>query len=235
MDSEIKVYRDTLKKDISFWIYVKNRYENFHCSLIVENMNEDCVLLEKLRKLQESSTCCVRYVSSDLKRTEKYRSLNGTQRSFPVWALTLRQYQIRIGRFGSDRGYISTGIAEIYSSSITGSDIHYRMLANMVLLTFLLKCCVMTQQEGIMQDAYTFARTDQCQLPEYGPYSYICNLCTRIRAVHPSTCNVVRNAFGHLIRAPYYFQTLGWIGFIYGLIGMGPKFFSVPSPPRPMA
>ena len=48
----------------------------------------------------------------------------------------------------------------------------------------------------------------------------------------PSTSNVVRNAFGHLIRSLYYFQTLGWIGLIYGLmIGMGQKFFSVTSPP----
>ena len=61
------------------------------------------------------------------------------------------------------------------------------------------------------------------------------NLYTRIRAVPPSTCNVVRNAFAHLIRAPH-FQTLGWIGLIYGLmISMGPKFFSVPYPPLPMA
>ena len=56
-------------------------------------------------------------------------------------------YTIRIGRFGPGRGYISTGIAET--------------------LTFLLKCCVMTQQEGTMQDVYTFAG-----LPEYGPYGY---------------------------------------------------------------
>ena len=33
-------------------IYVKIRYENFHCSVIVDNMKEDCVLLEKPRKLQ---------------------------------------------------------------------------------------------------------------------------------------------------------------------------------------
>ena len=89
-------------------------------------------------------------------------------------SIDITTYRIRIGRFGRYRGYISTGIAEIYSSSITGSDIHYRMPATMVLLTFLLKCCVMTQQEGIMQDVYTFAGNDQCQLPEYGPYSYIC-------------------------------------------------------------
>ena len=144
--------------------------------------------------------------------------------------------RIRIGSFGPGMRNISTGIAEIYSSSITGSDIHYRMLATMVLLTFLLTCCVMNQQEGILQDVYTFEGTDQCQLLEYGPYSYIINLYTRIRDVRPSTCNVVRDAFGHLIRPFLYFQTLGWIGFIYGLmIGMGPKFFSVPSPPPPMA
>ena len=85
-------------------------------------------------------------------------------------------YRIRIGRFGPGRGYISTDIAAIFSSSITGSDIHYRMLETMALLTLLLKCCVMTQQEGIMQDVYMFAGTDHCQLPEYGPYtcSYIC-------------------------------------------------------------
>ena len=52
--------------------------------------------------------------------------------------IDITTYRIRIGRFGPGRGYISTGIAEIYSSSITGSDIHYGMLATMVLLTFLL-------------------------------------------------------------------------------------------------
>ena len=49
---EIKVYRDTFKKDISFWIYVNIRYENFHYLVIVDNMKEECALLEKLRKLQ---------------------------------------------------------------------------------------------------------------------------------------------------------------------------------------
>ena len=47
VDIEIKVYSDALKKDISFWIYVKIRYENFHCSVIVDSMKE-----RKLRKLQ---------------------------------------------------------------------------------------------------------------------------------------------------------------------------------------
>ena len=141
--------------------------------------------------------------------------------------IDITTYRIRIGRFGPGRAYISTSIAEICSSSITGSDIHYRMLATMVLLTFLLKCCVMTQQEGIMQDVYTFAGTDQCQSMAH--IAIYVNLHTIILiAVCPSTCNVVRNAFEHLIRAPHHFQPLGWIGFIYGLmIGMCPKFFSV--------
>ena len=87
--------------------------------------------------------------------------------------MDIETYRIRIGCFGPGRGYIniSTDIAEIYSSSTTVPDIHYRMLATMVSLTFLLKYCVMIQQEGIMQDVNTFAGTDQCQLPEYGPYS----------------------------------------------------------------
>ena len=80
--------------------------------------------------------------------------------------IDITTYRIRIGRFGPGSGYVSTDIAEIYSSSITGSDIHYRMLAIVVLLTFLLKCCVMTQQEEILQDVNTIAGTDQCHLPE---------------------------------------------------------------------
>ena len=30
-----------------------------------------------------------------------------------------------------------------------------------------------------MQDVYMFAGTDQCQLPEYDPYSYICKSTSR--------------------------------------------------------
>ena len=75
--------------------------------------------------------------------------------------IDITTYQIRIRRFGPGRGYISTDIAEIYSSSTTGSDIHYKMQATMVILAFLLKCCVMIQQEGIMQDIYMFAGSCQ--------------------------------------------------------------------------
>ena len=78
-----------------------------------------------------------------------------TQRSISVWLLTSRHTEYG-ERLGTCRRYISIGIAEIYSSSITGSDIHYRMLATMMLLTFLLKRCVMTQQEGIMQEVYNY-------------------------------------------------------------------------------
>ena len=144
--------------------------------------------------------------------------------------IDITTYRIRIGRFGPVRVYISTVIAEIYSSSNTGSDINYKMLSTMVLLTFLLKCCVITQQEAIMQDVYTFVASASCQ--SMVNIAVYVNLYTRIRAVRPSTCT----AFGNLIRAPRYFQTLGWIGFVYVLmIGIGPKLFSVPSPPPSMA
>ena len=137
-------------------------------------MKEDCVLLEKLRKLQRVVLCalCALGFKKRRKSKEARTVLNTTLSSSMGIDITI--YRIRIGHFGPGRRYISKGIAEIYSSSITGSDIHYRMIATMVLLTFPLKCCVMTQQEGIMQDVYTFAGTDQCQLQEYGPYCYIC-------------------------------------------------------------
>ena len=140
------------KKIISFWIYVIIRYENLQFSAIVDNMKEDCALLEKLRKLQRVVCVLCALCALGFKKDGNVRKLERyiTQHSIQVWILT-KTYRIRIGRFGPGRGYVSTGFAEIYSSSITGSDIHYRMLA-MVLLTFLLKCCVMTQQEGIMQD-----------------------------------------------------------------------------------
>ena len=90
MDSEIKVYRDTFKKDISFWIYVKLSYENFHCSVIVYNMKEDCVLLENLRKLQRVVLCAL--CALGLKKDGKVRKLERyiTQRSIPVWVLLSR-------------------------------------------------------------------------------------------------------------------------------------------------
>ena len=119
--------------------------------------------------------------------------------------IDITTYRIRRGRFGPGRWYISIDIAEIYSSSITGSDIHYRMLATMMLLTFLLKCCVMTQQEGKMQGVYTYC--GHCHSMAH--IAIYVNLHTRIRAVRPSTCNVVRDAFGHLNRASHHFQSLG--------------------------
>ena len=66
----------------------------------------------------------------------------------------------------------------------------------------------MTQQEGIMPDVYTFAELTSASCMSMAHIAVYVNLYTRLRAVRPSTCNVVRNAFGHLIRAPYYFQTL---------------------------
>ena len=139
--------------------------------------------------------------------------------------IDITTYRIRIGRFGPGRWYILTGIAEIYSSSIIGSDINYKMLATMVLLTFLLKSAGSDNAKCLWE-----LTSASCQSMVH--IAIYVNLYTRIRAVRPSTCT----AFGHVIRAPSYFQTLEWIGLIYGLmIGIGPKFFSVPSTPPPMA
>ena len=117
-------------------------------------MKEDCVLLEKLRKLQRVVHMLCALCALGFKQDGKVWKLERyiTQHSIPVWVLTSRHTE-----YEWDVSVQAGGIAEIYSSSIHGSDIHYRMLATMVLLTFLLKCCVMTQQEGIMQDVYTFA------------------------------------------------------------------------------
>ena len=93
MDSEIKVYWDTFKKDISFWIYVKIPYENFHCSVIVDNRKEDCVLLEKLRKLQSVVHVLCALCALGFKKDGKVRELERyiTKRLIPVWVLTSRQ------------------------------------------------------------------------------------------------------------------------------------------------
>ena len=98
MDSEIKVYRDTFEKDISFLIYVQIRYENFHCSVIVDNMKEDCLLLEKLRKLHSKGH--LRFVcvcALGFKRDGKVRKLERyiTPRSVPVWVLTSRHTECK--------------------------------------------------------------------------------------------------------------------------------------------
>ena len=87
MDSEIKINRDTVKKDILFWIYVKIRYENFIVH-IVDNMKEDCVLLEKLRKAQRVVHVLCALCAPGFKKDGKVRKLERyiTQRSIPVWA-----------------------------------------------------------------------------------------------------------------------------------------------------
>ena len=131
--------------------------------------------LKKLRKLQRVVHVLCALCTLGFKKDGKVRKLERyiTQRLIPVWVLTSRHTEYE-QEFRSRQGVHFDRHCWIYSSSTTWSDIHYRMLPTMVLLTFLLKCCVMTQQEGIMQDVYMFARTDRCQLPEYGPYSYIC-------------------------------------------------------------
>ena len=78
MDSEIKVYRHPFKKDIfrfGYTVYVKIRYESFHCSVIVDNMNEDCVLLEKPRKLQRVAQMLCALCALGFKKDGKVRKL----------------------------------------------------------------------------------------------------------------------------------------------------------------
>ena len=147
VDSEIKFYKDTFQKDILFWIYVNTRFENSHCSVIVDNMKEDCVLLEKLRKFQRVGHVLCALCALVFKKDGKVRKLERhiTQRSIPVWVLTSRHTE-----YEQDVWVQAEGIFRQALLKSTGSDIHYRMLATMVSLTFLLKCCVMTQQEGIM-------------------------------------------------------------------------------------
>ena len=61
-------------------------------------------------------------------------------------------------------------------------------------------------REGRMQDVYIRLReltSASCQ--SMARKAIYVNLFTRIRAIPPSTCKVVRNAFVHLIRAPHYF------------------------------
>ena len=82
---KLKFIEIHLKRLFRFWIYVKIRYEHFHCSVIVDNMKQDCVLLEKILKLQRVVYMLWRHVPSDLERTEKVRKLERyiTQRSIP--------------------------------------------------------------------------------------------------------------------------------------------------------
>ena len=73
-------------------IKVKIRHENFHCSVIVDNMKESCVLLEKLRKLQRVVHVLCALCTLGFKKFGKVRKLGRyiTQRSIPVWILTSR-------------------------------------------------------------------------------------------------------------------------------------------------
>ena len=95
MDNEIKVYRGAFKKDISFWIYVKIRYENFRCSVIVDNMKKDCILLEKLRKLQRAVHVLCALCALGFKKDGKARKLERyiTQRSISVLTSRHTEYE----------------------------------------------------------------------------------------------------------------------------------------------
>ena len=91
MDSEIKVYRDTFKKDISFWIDVKIRYENFYCSVIVDNMKRAAFCLKNYGSFKGRpgvlALCALGFKKDGkVRKLERYM----TQRSIPVWVVTSR-------------------------------------------------------------------------------------------------------------------------------------------------
>ena len=71
VDTEVKVYRDAFKKDISFWVYVKIRYGNFSFHIFIVQLflticKRTAFCLKNYGSFKGSSTCCVRYVPSDL-------------------------------------------------------------------------------------------------------------------------------------------------------------------------
>ena len=75
-DSEIKFIGIHSKRIFHFgYVYVNFRYENFHCSVIVDNMKEGCVLLENLRKLQRVVHMLYALCARGFKKDEKVRKL----------------------------------------------------------------------------------------------------------------------------------------------------------------
>ena len=74
------------KKDILFWIYVKL----WLLLVNYDNMKEDCVLPEKLRKLQRVVHVLCALCALGFKKNGEVRKLERyiTQRSIPLWVLT---------------------------------------------------------------------------------------------------------------------------------------------------
>ena len=191
VDSEIKVYKDTFKKDISFWMYVKLRYETSIIQLLLTIWKRTAFCLKNYGSVKGSSTCCVRYVPSDLKSTEKYGSLNGTYHS--------GQFQYR---------YWHHDIPDTNRTFRSGQGVHF---------------------DRHCWNLFIFHHWVGYSLQDASHYGVINIPIEMLRDDSAGRDNA------RCIRAPHYFQTLGWIGFIYGrMICIGPKFFSVPSPPPPM-
>ena len=71
----MKNYRNIFKKDISFWINAKILYENYYYSIIVDNMKEDSVLLEKPRNLQRVVHVLCALCALGFKKDGKVRKL----------------------------------------------------------------------------------------------------------------------------------------------------------------
>ena len=94
--TEVKIHRDKFKNDISFWIYVKIRHENFSFNISIVQLlltiwKRTAFCLKNYGNFKGLFMCCVCYVPSDLRRTEKYGfEWYITQRSMSVWVLSSR-------------------------------------------------------------------------------------------------------------------------------------------------
>ena len=139
-------------------------------------MKEDCVLLEKLRKLQRVVLVLCALCALGFKKDGEERKL---ERYISSMGIDITTYRIRIGRFGPGRGYISTGIAEIYSSSITGSDIHYGVINIPI---------EMLRDDSAGRDNARCLYVCSASCQSMAHVAIYVNLHTRIRAVRPSTC-----------------------------------------------
>ena len=91
-------------------------------------------------------------------------------------------YRIRIGRFGSGRGYTPRDNFESYSRFTKGSDIHLRVIATLVLFTIILHCCDAVQATVMAESTCrsTLVGADTCHLLDPTPNIYLCKskLCT---------------------------------------------------------
>ena len=109
------------KRIFRFGYCVNIRYENFHCSVIVDNTKEDYVLLEKLRKLQKVVHMLCALCTLGFKQDGKVRKLERVHKTAlnSSMGIDITTYRIRIGHFGPGRVSMSTGSCDCVHRSFT--------------------------------------------------------------------------------------------------------------------